>query len=104
MHSVKGVSFLVSVAIAGLGACQKDELDAREKVAAIEKKLDGIEQALSKGARPTAGRPGERGPQANAERPPGPNPEEVYSVAIDGAPFEGAENAKVTIVEGFEFA
>ena len=33
-----------------------------------------------------------------------PKPEAVYSVNINGAPFIGAKDAKVTIVEAFEFA
>lgn len=33
-----------------------------------------------------------------------PDPGVVYAVPIDGAPFSGPEHAKVTVVEGFEFA
>ena len=106
MYRIKGLIFLVSVAVAGLGGCQKDELDAREKLHAIEKRLDGIEQALSKSARAPkkAGAAAERGQRPRAERPPGPNPTDVYSIPIEGAPFEGAKHAKVTVVDAFEFA
>ena len=84
MHRIKGLIFFVSVAVAGLGGCQKDELDAREKLHAIEKRLDGIEQALSKSARAPS-RPGaaERGAKRpRAERPPGPNPADVYAIEL----------------------
>jgi hypothetical protein len=37
-------------------------------------------------------------------RPPGPDPAETYSVPIAGAAYKGPANAKVTIVEAFEFA
>jgi len=105
MYRTKGLLFLVSVAVAGLGGCQRDELGAREKIHAIEKRLDSIEQALSKGARPAAaGRGAEGARRPRAERPPGPNPEDVYAVPVEGSPFEGPENAKVTMVEAFEFA
>lgn len=104
MYRNKALLFLVSVAVAGLGGCQKDELDAREKVHAIEKRLDSIEQALSKGGRAGAARRAERGKQPRAKRPPGPNPNDVYAVPIEGSPFSGPKSAKVTMVEAFEFA
>src|SRR5262245_30126863 len=33
-----------------------------------------------------------------------PDSSTVYAVPIEGSPFKGAEHAKVTIVEGYEFA
>jgi protein-disulfide isomerase len=39
-----------------------------------------------------------------AAMPPQPNPADVYSVKIDGAPSLGPADAKVTVVEAFEFA
>jgi hypothetical protein len=35
---------------------------------------------------------------------PRPNPADTYAVPIAGAPAKGAEHAKITIVEAFEFA
>lgn len=37
-------------------------------------------------------------------RPNRPDPAAVYSVPVDGSPFVGPANAKVTIVKSFEFA
>ncbi|GAB4542545.1 MAG: hypothetical protein Tsb0020_54880 [Haliangiales bacterium] len=43
-------------------------------------------------------------PPRRPQRPRGPDPDAVYAVPIDGSPFEGPANAKVTIVKAFEFA
>lgn len=90
-----GVVLLALVA----AACTKDsgatsakggELphDAESRMARMEKRLDKIEEILSKAL---------GAPQAD--------PTAVYSVPIDPLdPVEGPADAKVTIVEGFEFA
>ncbi|MGZ8844981.1 MAG: hypothetical protein ACXW3C_00805 [Pyrinomonadaceae bacterium] len=36
-------------------------------------------------------------------RPTGPDPEKVYTVKTDGAPFKGSKSAPITIVEISEF-
>ncbi len=63
-----------------------DELSKR--VDGIDKRLEKIETLLSD--------------LLQEEREPDPN--QVYAVPIEGDPFAGAENAKVTLVEAFEFA
>ena len=83
-------------------ACQKQAADQSEKIAAIDKRLGNIEKLIQSGARP-AGARAEAPPQRRA-RPPGPNPADTYSVDIKDSAWEGAEHAKVTVVEGFEFA
>jgi hypothetical protein len=91
---------MLSLSLAG---CQKaddnvvkklDEISAKlDKLSDIEKKLDNV------GARGPIARPTAMGPQ-----PGRPDPSVAYAVPIDGAPFKGAKDAKVTIVEAFEFA
>jgi protein-disulfide isomerase len=62
--------------------------DAEGRLALLEKKVDKIIEVLSK-----------------ALGSPEPDPEGVYSVPIDPLdPIEGPVDAKVTVVEGFEFA
>src|SRR5262245_49617201 len=62
--------------------------DAESRLARLEKRLDKVIEVLE----PRLG-------------PPEPDPTKIYSVAIDPRdPVEGPANAKVTIVEGFEFA
>ncbi len=89
--------FLLS-AVAAFG-CQRDDKDLSEQLGRMEAKQDKILDAIKTmpAARPGANRP---------QRPqrPKPAPNSVYSVNINGAPFRGAKDAKVTIVEAFEFA
>jgi protein-disulfide isomerase len=75
-----------------------------ERLAAVEKKLDArpAGPAAPAAGAPMRGQQQPGGPQP--QRPGAPNPSEVYSVDITGDPVRGAANAKVTIVEAFEFA
>ena len=100
----KRLRFLLVTGLLAIGivGCQKADDAVVKKLDEISKKLDkldAIEQKLAGGgaARPAAARP--QGPQ-----PGRPDPAAVYSVPIEGAPFKGAKNAKITIVEAFEFA
>jgi hypothetical protein len=77
--------------------CTRDDNSIKERLDKIDNRLAGIEARLGRGA------PGAAGQQANRV-PQGPDPREVYAVDIGGAAFEGAENAKVTVIEAFEFA
>ncbi len=93
----------------GAFACQKADdavVKKLEQIASAEEKqtqiLERMEKSLAQGARAGAGRPTPARP--SGPRPGRPDPSKVYSVAIDGAPFKGAKDAKVTIVEAFEFA
>jgi len=42
-------------------------------------------------------------PAAPTPRPPGPDPEKVYTVKTDAAPFKGPVGAPITIAEFSEF-
>ena len=92
-----GLFVLSSLAVMG---CQRDnDVPLRKEVEALKQGQKDILAAIAK--RPAPG-PG----AARPARPPRPrpNPSAVYSVNIKGAPFKGAKDAKVTIVEAFEFA
>jgi protein-disulfide isomerase len=89
---------MISSLVAGgmsLWACQPvPDANVNKKLDEISNKLDAIEKKMA------------AGPQAPArpQPPPGPDPQAVYSVPIEGAPYVGPQHAKVTIVEAFEFA
>lgn len=42
-------------------------------------------------------------PAAPTQRPPGPDPDKVYTLKLDGAPFEGPSQAPITIAEFSDF-
>jgi hypothetical protein len=96
--------FLLAVGCGAIGlfGCQKADDAVVQKLDEISKKLDkldDIEKKLASGA-------GAARPSAAPQGPvPGrPDPGKVYSVPIDGAPFKGAKNAKITVIEACEFA
>lgn len=94
-----GLFLLSAVAVFG---CQRDDSPLRKELADMKADLSEIKTLIKdmpKGAAP--------GPGANRpQRPqrPTPQPNSVYSVDINGSPYKGAKDAKVTIVEAFEFA
>ena len=78
--------------------CTRDDDSLKEKLESIDKRLEGIERAIARGG----GAGAARGQQP--QQPPGPDPAAVYAVPIEGAAYEGATNAKITVIEAFEFA
>ena len=92
-----GLLLLSAVTVFG---CQKpDDKPLRKEIEALKK---GQKDILAKLDKVATGRPGANRPQRPQR--PRPQPNSVYSVNIDGSPFKGAKDAKVTIVEAFEFA
>lgn len=90
--------FLLS-AVAAFG-CQRDDAPLRKEIADLKAGQDKILAAIEKmpkGGGAAAARP---------QRPQRPRPDanSTYSVSIAGAPYKGAKDAKVTVVEAFEFA
>jgi len=63
-----------------------------DRISSIEERLGAVTSQLA--AKPTPRRP----------MRPRPDPKLSYSVPIDGNPFEGPANAKVTLIKGYEFA
>jgi hypothetical protein len=97
-----GNLFLAGLLAAGLIGCTKSDDAVVKKLDEISKKLDKLDDIEKKLAAGAIGRPGAARPQG--PQPGRPDPSKVYSVAVDGAPSRGAKDAKVTIVEAFEFA
>ena len=86
----------------GLSGCTRDS-DSN-----IEKRLDRIESrlaSLSERAKTVKTQPKGKGKDRPKRPPrPRPNPNTTYSVPIDGSISIGPKHAKVTLIEGFEFA
>ena len=91
-----GILLLSAVTVLG---CQRDDSPLQKQVA--ELKL-GQEAILAKLNNMPAAKPGANRP--SRPQRPRPKPEATYAVNINGAPLRGAKDAKVTIVEAFEFA
>ena len=100
MIRISSVCFATALVVTTIG-CQRDDTTIADKLDQIDKRLQSIETTLAKGGGPAAGRGA-----AARKRPqrPRPKPNLTYSVPIEGAATKGPANAKVTVVEAFEFA
>jgi protein-disulfide isomerase len=107
MGRIRGpVLAVAALSLAGGIGCQKDDRSMETALQRIDDRLAKMEAQLARAAPARAGAAaaGPGAPSRRPARPPGPAPEAVYSVPIDGAPFVGAKDARVTVVEAFEFA
>ena len=83
------------VAALALTACQADNRN-------LEKKIDDLTKAVND----LKGSVGRAGAGAAQQRPPRPEPDraKTYAVPVDGDPFDGPADAKVTVVKAYDYA
>jgi hypothetical protein len=88
--------FSLLIAVIALAACQNDTKNLNDKIDKLDKKMDML---LSQ-------RGGGGGAGAAQPRPSRPEPDrsKTYAVAIDGDPFIGPADAKITVIEAFDYA
>ena len=87
---------LMAAALSGVAACAQDTRSIDEKLTQISARLERIERNIGRG--------GGAGGGAQPQRPPEPDREKTYSMSVEGNPFTGPADAKVTIVKGYEYA
>jgi protein-disulfide isomerase len=87
---------LIVVAVVVLAACQADNKNLERKIEDLNKKLDTLSAQLARGG----------GAGAAPPRPARVEPDraKTYAVPVDGDPVEGPADAKVTVVEGYDYA
>jgi protein-disulfide isomerase len=83
-------------ALIALSACQNDSRNLDAKIDKLDKKLDAILAQRGNGGAGAAAQP----------RPSRPEPDraKTYSVPVDGDPFDGPADAKVTLVKAYDYA
>ena len=83
------------LSVLALAACQNDTKNLNDKIDKMDKKLDAILAQRGGG-----------GGAAQPQRPARPEPDraKTYAVSIEGDPIIGAADAKITIVEAFDYA
>jgi protein-disulfide isomerase len=87
---------LLLAAVLPLAACQSDQKQINDRMERIEKKLDAL---IASGGGRGAAQPGAQRPQR-----PEPDRAKTYAVSIENDPFEGPADAKVTLIEAFDYA
>jgi hypothetical protein len=82
------------LAVVALAACQNDTKNLNDKIDKLDKKLDAL--LAQRG----------NNPGAQQQRPARPEPDrsKTYAVPIEGDPFVGPADAKITLVEAFDYA
>src|SRR5580692_2566 len=84
--------FIAIAAAAALVGCQSDTRALEKKIDDLSKKIDDL--AKHGGAGAAQQRPAR--PQAD--------PAKTYAVSVEGDPFEGPADAKVTLVKAYDYA
>jgi hypothetical protein len=89
---------MLVTAAAGLFGCTQDTKNIERKLDQIIQKLDKMPAGGGGGGNAVAGAAGAQRPQ-RAE----PDRMKTYAVPIDGDPFVGPADAKVTLVEAYDY-
>jgi len=87
---------LVLLAVVVVAACQADNRSLERKIDDLSKDVRDIKQQMARGG----------GPGAAAPRPARAEPDfaKTYAMGIEGDPFDGPADAKVTIVKAYDYA
>jgi protein-disulfide isomerase len=101
---MKHFALISAFALAATGAgCAQDNRNLEKKIDDLSSQVASLKGDIAKvGA--AAGRPGAAQP-GQPQRParPQPDPAKTYAISIDGDPFEGPADAKVTIVKAYDY-
>lgn len=89
-------AFTILLVALTLAACQNDTKNLNDKIDKLDKKLDAL---IAQGGRGGGNNPG-------AQRPSRPEPDrsKTYAVSVENDPFEGPADAKITLIEAFDYA
>ncbi len=95
--SMKTLTVALCGALLLVAGCQKagGDAESKKRVEELSAKVDEVDARLKKI---------ETMIREATEGPAEPDPAATYAVPIEGDPYQGAEAAKVTVVQGFEFA
>jgi protein-disulfide isomerase len=85
-----------ALALAGAAGCQQDNRNLEKKIDDLTAKVDKLSSDVKAGA-------GRAMPQQQRPMRPQPDPAKAYAVPIDGDPFEGPADAKVTIIKAYDY-
>jgi outer membrane murein-binding lipoprotein Lpp len=86
--------FTILLATLALAACQNDTKNLNDKIDKLDKKIDAL--LAQRGNNPGAAQ----------QRPARTEPDrsKTYAVSVENDPFEGPADAKITVIEAFDYA
>ena len=87
-----GVAVIIAISGWNLYETQQQRTALNDRLNQIDTRINTLGIKIDSGARAAA-----------KAQPSGPDPDKVYAVKTDGAPYEGPKNAPVTIVEFSDF-
>jgi len=86
---------MMVVAALSLSACQPDTRNIEKKLDELNKKIDNLQARGGVGA---------ANPQQQRPSRPEPDRAKTYAVPVEGDPFDGPADAKVTVVKAYDYA
>ena len=97
----------LALALAGAAGCQQDQSDLSAKIDSLTVKVDSLTKIVNEGnakmPQQVAAAVGGRPVQQPRPQRPQPDPSKSYAVPVDGDPFDGPADAKVTIVKAYDY-
>ena len=99
---MKHIALFTAFALAAGAGCAQDNRALEKKIDDLSAQVASLKGDIAKvGA--AAGRPGAAQPGQQRPARPQPDPSKTYAISVDGDPFEGPANAKVTIVKAYDY-
>jgi len=89
--TLAGVAVLIAICGMNLYETKQQQTALNERLNQIDSRVNALGTKIDSGAK------------VAQQRPQGPDPDKVYAVKTDGAPFIGPKSAPVTIVEFSDF-